>query len=49
MVSFSRKRIKNILMKWKEYIENQHLTGRIPQEWKVKIIFTAEKNIKKIY
>ena len=32
-------------MKWKEYIENQHLKGRIPQEWKVKIIFTAETAI----
>ena len=29
-------------MKWKEYIENQYIQGRIPQEWKVKIITTAE-------
>lgn len=32
-------------MKWKEYIENQHLKGRIPQEWKAKIVFTAETAI----
>lgn len=32
-------------MKWKEYIENQHLKGRIPQEWKAKIIYTAETAI----
>ena len=32
-------------MKWKEYIENQYIQGRIPQEWKVKIIFTAETAI----
>ena len=29
-------------MKWKKYIEDQYLKGRIPQEWKVKIISTAE-------
>ena len=32
-------------MKWKEYIENQYIQGRIPQEWKVKIISTAEAAI----
>lgn len=36
---------KNITMKWKEYIENQYMQGRIPQEWKVKIITTAETAI----
>lgn len=29
-------------MSWKTYIDNQALKGRIPQEWKVKIISTAE-------
>lgn len=29
-------------MKWKTYIDNQALKGRIPPEWKVKIISTAE-------
>ena len=29
-------------MKWKNYIENQYIQGRIPQEWKAKIISTAE-------
>jgi hypothetical protein len=32
-------------MKWKKYIENQYIQGRIPQEWKVKIIYTAETAI----
>ena len=32
-------------MKWKEYIENQAIQGRIPQEWKVKIITTVEAAI----
>lgn len=32
-------------MKWKEYIENQYIQGRIPQEWKIKIITTAETAI----
>ena len=32
-------------MKWKTYIDNQALKGRIPQEWKVKIISTAETAI----
>ena len=32
-------------MKWKKYIEDQYLKGRIPQEWKVKIISTAEEAI----
>ncbi len=29
-------------MSWKTYIDNQALKGRIPPEWKVKIITTAE-------
>ena len=29
-------------MKWKTYIDNQSIQGRIPPEWKVKIISTAE-------
>lgn len=32
-------------MKWIEYIENQYIQGRIPQEWKAKIITTAETAI----
>lgn len=32
-------------MKWKTYIDNQALKGRIPQEWKVKLISTAETAI----
>lgn len=32
-------------MKWKNYIENQSIQGRIPQEWKAKIITTAETAI----
>lgn len=32
-------------MKWKKYIENQYIQGRIPQEWKAKIIYTAETAI----
>jgi hypothetical protein len=32
-------------MSWKTYIDNQALKGRIPQEWKVKIISTAETAI----
>ena len=32
-------------MKWKKYIEDQYLKGRIPQEWKAKIVFTAETAI----
>jgi len=32
-------------MSWKTYIDNQALKGRIPQEWKVKIITTAETAI----
>lgn len=32
-------------MKWKKYIEDQHLKGRIPQEWKAKIVSTAETAI----
>lgn len=29
-------------MNWKEYIENQAIQGRIPPEWKAKIISTAD-------
>ena len=29
-------------MKWKRYIENQYIQGRIPPEWKAKIVSTAE-------
>lgn len=29
-------------MKWKTYIDNQALKGRIPPEWKAKIVSTAE-------
>ena len=32
-------------MKWKNYIENQYIQGRIPQEWKAKIVSTAETAI----
>lgn len=32
-------------MSWKTYIDNQALKGRIPQEWKIKIITTAETAI----
>ena len=32
-------------MKWKRYIENQYIQGRIPPEWKAKIISTAETAI----
>lgn len=32
-------------MNWKDYIENQYIQGRIPQEWKVKIITTVEAAI----
>ena len=32
-------------MKWKTYIDNQALKGRIPPEWKAKIITTAETAI----
>ena len=32
-------------MKWIEYIENQYIQGRIPPEWKAKIITTAETAI----
>lgn len=32
-------------MKWKKYIEDQHLKGKIPLEWKAKIIYTAETAI----
>ena len=29
-------------MKWKKYIENQAIQGRIPPEWKAKILSTVE-------
>jgi hypothetical protein len=29
-------------MSWKTYIDNQALKGRIPPEWKAKIVSTAE-------
>ena len=29
-------------MNWKEYIKNQAIKGKIPLEWKAKIIYTAE-------
>jgi hypothetical protein len=29
-------------MSWKTYIDNQDLKGRIPPEWKAKIVSTAE-------
>lgn len=32
-------------MKWKNYIENQYIQGRIPPEWKAKIVSTAETAI----
>ena len=32
-------------MNWKEYIENQAIKGKIPLEWKAKIIYTAETAI----
>ena len=32
-------------MKWKTYIDNQALKGRIPPEWKAKIVSTAETAI----
>lgn len=32
-------------MSWKTYIDNQALKGRIPQEWKAKIVSTAETAI----
>lgn len=32
-------------MKWKKYIENQALIGRIPPEWKAKILLTAEQAV----
>lgn len=32
-------------MSWKTYIDNQALKGRIPPEWKAKIIYTAETAI----
>lgn len=32
-------------MSWKTYIDNQALKGRIPPEWKAKIVSTAEEAI----
>ena len=32
-------------MNWKEYIKNQAIKGKIPLEWKAKIIYTAETAI----
>ena len=32
-------------MSWKTYIDNQALKGRIPPEWKAKIVSTAETAI----
>ena len=29
-------------MNWKEYIKNQAIKGKIPLEWKAKIIYKAE-------